>query len=392
MNFRVLPIATLFLSLVASSSLAGQSASLTKASATLEGPEWTIAQYYLHEELLSPHLQPQWVSQPSIRFQGGIIDGSPGCGQFSGTYKRSGDSLIVAAKWANDAQTPCKAQEKDDATKMVEALGHVRRIGIPPSYWQDDAVLLNDEKGKIQVTLSPKKTGADLSEFHDSFWRPVQIRGSRADFADVIINFGARDISISTPKCIFAFPFDYETAGLKFYPAWERTDAKTCGDDWQLTQVFESDLQAIRSYSEVQGHLTFYDKDHLPTLTLMALRPTTIEDRVWRIAKFLDLTVKAVDTNGLAEAKSRATISLVNGRVQGSPGCGAWVGKYSVSEVQLDLDADAMLAGLCKGEEEAQSNMVVKDFKGSLRIEQVDNDDVLLRDDKGQLRIQLAPF
>jgi len=331
------------------------------------------------------------VARPSIRFQDGAIDGSPGCGHFSGAYKKSGDSLIVAAKWSNDAQTPCNEEEKDDAAKIIEALGNVRRIGVPPRYWHDDAVLLNDAKGKIQLALSPKKTVADLSGFHDSYWRLNGMKGPQADFRDTVVSISGNDISFNTPKCIFAFPFTYEMAGLEFFPAWERTDEKACGDDLRLVQTFERNLHLINSYSAAKESLTFFDGDHQPIIKLSPLRSTTIEYRTWRIAKYFDPATKSTDKNPLAEAKRRATISFVNGRVDGGPGCGAWVGTYKLSGAHLTLDAGAALAGLCRPEEEAQSNLVVKDLKGNLRIEQT-GDDILLKDETGYPRIELVPF
>lgn len=396
MNLRALRIAAFvgssYVLIALAATLAGQGASKSRLSAALEGREWTISQYYIHEELLFPHLQPQWVSDPSIKFQDGAIYGSPGCGHFTGTYKESGDSLVVTAKWSDDVQASCNQEEKDDAAKMIEALSHVRRIGAPPSYWHDDALSLNNEKGEIQVALSPKESGNDLSEFHDTYWRLEQIKALPGNWATAVINIGERDITFSTPSCLFVFPFEYEMTSPKFYPAWERTSEKTCGDDWRVVQSFESTLHSISSYSRGQGTITFFDKAHQPIMTLMALQPTTIEDRAWRIAKYLDPTAKSIDKNGLTDAKSRATISFVNSRVEGGPGCGGWVGTYKLSGVQLTLDAGAMLAGRCELQGEKQSDLVVKAFKGNLRIEQIGSDHILLRDEKGQARIELAPF
>ncbi len=370
----------------------GQGTSHSDLAATIEGHEWTISQYYIRKELLFPHLQAQWLARPWISFQDGAIHGSPGCGQFTGSYKKSADSISLTAKWSDDSQRPCSSEEKDDEAKMLEALSNVRRIGTPPNYWRDDALLLNNEKGEIQVALSPKKSGNDLSEVRDSYWRLTQIKPLPGNWASAVINIGEGDITFSTPSCIFAFPFEYEATSLRFYPAWERTSEKACGDDWGLMQSFESTLHSISSYLEVQGTLTFFDKDHQPIMALMALQSTTIEDRAWRIAKYLDPTAKSTYKNVLTEAKSRATITFVNGRVGGSPGCGGWLGTYKLSGARLTLDAGAMLAGRCERDAETQSDLVVKDFQGTLRIVQADYDHILLRDEKGQARIELVPF
>jgi hypothetical protein len=70
--------------------------------AAFEGREWGISQYYNHQALLSPHPQLVRVTDPYISFAHGIIQGAPGCGKFTGTYRRSGDVLTIAAKWSDD--------------------------------------------------------------------------------------------------------------------------------------------------------------------------------------------------------------------------------------------------------------------------------------------------
>jgi heat shock protein HslJ len=277
---------------------------------------------------------------------------------------------------------------------MLTAFGKVRRISDPPDYWHDDALLLSNSKGEIQVTLSPKQAGNDLAEFRDSYWRLVQMQGLQNDFSSVVIKFGEGDVSFDTPACFFAYPFEYEMAGLTFSPAWARNctaENRKSGPDWQIAQVFERRLHSINSYQRTQEALTFFDKGKHIILVLNPIHPTGIETRIWRIEKYRANDASITDTNGLTDAKSRATISLVNGRVGGSPGCGGWEGTYELSGDRLTLNAGVFLAGLCYRAQETQSNVVEKAFHGHLRIEQTD-DQILLRNEKGQAEIQLVPF
>ena len=97
------------------------------------------------------------------------------------------------------------------------------------------------------------------------------------------------------------------------------------------------------------------------------------------------------DKDGLTEAKEPAEILFLNGRVDGSPGCGGWAGTYELKDGRLELRAGMMLAGLCFGEMAAEGSMVQAAFKGDLRPEQR-GDQILLREADGNARILLVPF
>jgi heat shock protein HslJ len=92
----------------------------------------------------------------------------------------------------------------------------------------------------------------------------------------------------------------------------------------------------------------------------------------------------------LIDATEPAEITFLHGRVEGSPGCGAWEGTYKVSGDHVTVQAGWVLAGFCYPAGFAQDRLVEDAFKGDLRIEEK-GDHILLRDGHGNARILLVP-
>ena len=115
-----------------------------------------------------------------------------------------------------------------------------------------------------------------------------------------------------------------------------------------------------------------------------------IENRWWHIARYQGNNPRRADEEGLIETKVAAEITFKNGRIEGSAGCGALVGDYTVSGDHLTIHADFVLAGLCL-EGEVQNGLVISALRASVRIEQND-DRVILRDRDGKAQILLIPY
>jgi heat shock protein HslJ len=127
------------------------------------------------------------------------------------------------------------------------------------------------------------------------------------------------------------------------------------------------------------------------TLALDKTSPQGIENRRWSIAKYRGDGTQKSDEQGLIDAAKTAEITFAMGRIHGSPTCGALVGTYRLSGVELTIQADFILNGFCPPEELAQNQLVLTAFKGDLRIEQKD-DHILLRDTSGKARVLLVPY
>lgn len=355
----------------------------------LEGPTWQIANF---QNLPSRGLRHK--AESYLKFESGMIEGSPGCGRFTGIYRKSDEQLMISTEWRDRKETPCDDEEKEVARQVREALSHVQRIQAEPPYWRSDALLLTDAEGSIQITLAPMRAGADLSELEDTFWHLEKLYGSHADFSGVIVNIGGSGVGFSTSSHFISFPFKYRWAGLEFYPASTRiteTKDNKFSQDQQIAGAFENTLHKIQSYELSQGSLAFFDKNRRPIMVLSDFRKEGIEFRRWRIAKCRGDGTQPADEDGLVDTKL-AEITFLNGHVRGSPGCGGWWGgKYTLSSDHLTVKASFALFGTCDPEEFAQAHLVENALQGDLRVAKK-GDRIILRDNSGHARILLVPY
>ena len=119
--------------------------------------------------------------------------------------------------------------------------------------------------------------------------------------------------------------------------------------------------------------------------------PHGIENRRWRIAKYLANGNNKGDEKRLIDAAKTAEITFQDGGIEGSPTCGALVGTYRLSGDHLTVQADFILNGFCPPEQLAQNQQILNDFKGDLRVEERDNH-ITVRDKSGQVRVLLVPY
>jgi heat shock protein HslJ len=358
----------------------------------LEGREWQIANYFIGKEQTWPFRKIGQKDDAYVSFENGTVQGSPGCGRFTGTYHQSGRQLTISAQWTNHAETRCDTNERKNAEHILKSLTSVRSILEPPEYWHSDALLLADANGSTQITISPMQRGKDLSEFQDTFWRLTKLEGSVAEFSDVIIEIGKRDITLSTASYSASYPFRYNLSGLELFPAWHT--ASSNNDQWgdkPVAQLFPEALSKTSSYVFNQETLTFFNKVRQPVVVLKPLQLKGIENRRWRIAKYRGDGSKHADDEDLVDATESADITFMHGRVQGSPGCGGWIGTYRLSGDHLTVEAQWALAGLCYQAGLDQDRLVENAFKRDLRIEENGNH-ILLRDMTGKARILLVPY
>lgn len=362
--------------------------------ADIEGREWQISNFFIDKKQTWPYRRIGQKGDPYISFEGGAIEGTPGCGRFAGKYYRSGGQLTISAEWTDEKEMPCGSDEKKNAEQILRTISNVRRILVAPAFWHSDALLLADAKGSTQVTLSPMQPGKDLSEFQDSFWHLAKLDGSHADFSGVIVEIGKGNIGFSTVLHFAMYPFEYNLSGLEFSPTAPLTDSANDKQSWRdqwVAHLLSADLRKTSSYDFSQGTLTFFGRDRQAIVVLNALKQEGIENRRWRIAKYRGDGTQQSDEAGLIDATEPAEITFLHGRVEGSTGCGAWEGTYKVSGDRVTVQAGWLLAGFCYPAGFAQDRLVEAAFKGELRIEQKD-DHILLRDIAAKARILLVPY
>jgi heat shock protein HslJ len=286
------------------------------------------------------------------------------------------------------------ASMREKMLKILRTLANVRGIHVAPAYWHSDALLLADAKGSTQVTLSPMQPGKDLSELQDSFWHLAKLEGSRADFSGVIVEIGKGNVSFSTVSYFAMYPFDYNLSGVEFSPTSPHTASSDNNQSWsdqRIARLFSNALRKTSSYDFSQETLTFFGKDRKAIVVLNTLQQQGIENRRWRISKYRGDGSQRGDEDGLVDATESAEITLLHGRVEGSPGCGGWVGIYKVSGDRVTVQAGWVLAGFCYPAGFAEGRLAEAAFKGELRME-TNGDHVLLRDGNGNARILLVPY
>ena len=351
-------------------------------SSSLEGHQWRLSQYYVGNELLITI--PLRVPIPYFAFRDGKIEGSAGCGQFIGTYRGTDDKLAISAKWADASGTPCNDGEKDNAAKILHALASVHRIRPI-----DDALLLQDKIGVLQVRLEAMQSGKDLSELHYTFWLLKQVEGSTQDLSHVVIYIDHIGINFSTPSYRLSMLFQYDPrTQRKFFTSYVNggdLKSSTYIQDQQVANTFENALQKIASYETKQGNLTFYDKDRQLLFVLNPIQSAGIENHQWRIAKYRGDASPQADKDGLIDATEPAWVLFMNGRVDGTPGTGT----YKLSGDELSVSAGFGYSGAFIYTQ--QIIAVEKAFKVDLQIEQR-QDQILLRDKSGQAQILLVPY
>ena len=362
--------------------------------ADLEDHSWLMSPASWNEPQQWPTYGAIPKPAPYIGFAGGTISGSTGCGRLTGTYHRSESRLTVAPVWSDDQERPCDEADRRDASRILGSLQEVRSINMEPEYSHEDVLLLQDANGETKVRLGPFRPGNDLSELHDTFWRVVSLQGADPVPEAAIVNIGERSIEISTPSCFSSFPYGFKLSGLQFFPAFQRsthTENSRFERDRRVTESFEALLGRIKTYRSKDNTLTFFDGGGQALMVLRAIHSTGIENQRWRIAKYRAVSYPPTGGAGLIEARERADITFLNGDIEGSSGCGGWVGSYTITGIVIAIRADAVLAGMCSGSGFNQGWLVKEAINGEMKIEN-DGGRVLLTNSSGQAQVLLVPY
>jgi heat shock protein HslJ len=356
----------------------------------LEGRQWGIQHYdsISHYQLYAFPLSRK--GDPNLTFKNGAVEGTTWCGKLSGTYRRVAEQLTISAVWEDDNKSPCSDKQRKDAQLFLKDVNSVTQIESQFGDW----LLLTDHSRTTRIPLVPIQLGTDLSELQYTFWHPTLLKGSSADFEDVIIEIGPKYIIFSTHFYSVRFDFKYKLAGLEFSPESlpiSLAQKSRTSQDELTSKAFKRGLHEVASYELHKGTLTFYGKDRQPIIVLKSLPKKGIENRFWWIAKYRGNDTQPVEEEGLTDAMEMAQIIFMNGQLIGSPGCGGWIKTYKLSGNHLTLQAKTGISGFCLPEYTAQGGLVEESFKGTLRIEKK-GDNILLRDKNGRAQILLMPY
>jgi heat shock protein HslJ len=248
---------------------------------------------------------------------------------------------------------------------------------------------------------SMAKAGSELSELRGTYWRLDHIGGTAT--SNVIVRVTRSTIDFSAPCHSVPYPFHYDSGRLRVgghagearscqFAKWSDLFAK-CGTRSCLfakwsdlrsgSDAFEANLPRISRYSVNGDILTFLDLRDRPVMALARITANGLENRDWSIAQYSDGT-------NLVTPRENASIAFMNGRLDGSPGCGAMSGQYRLSGARLTVSYLWLLISGCCCTGDGQYRDVLSALSGD-RIIQREGDKVILQDDQGATRIILKP-
>jgi heat shock protein HslJ len=234
---------------------------------------------------------------------------------------------------------------------------------------------------------------AELSELQGTYWRLDRIEGISDDHSKVILRIARAAIDFTAPCQFAVYPFGYDSSFLRIHPASAREtfyppprkqgEALKCPTSPVMSAV-DAVLPTIGKYAIDADRLTFLDgRDH-GLMELSRILAQGLEDREWSIAEYWDVRKRSLVVAQYARA------AFINGRVDGSPGCGALIGNYILSGTHLTVRATWVLGGACPKDDYAQNLFVVRALSDE-RVVEIDDNRAVLRDEHGVVQIVLKP-
>jgi hypothetical protein len=221
-----------------------------------------------------------------------------------------------------------------------------------------------------------------------SFWTLASFADGPQD-TDAIFHFEGQSLSLDVPCYRRSWAYRYEANVMSFANPWG-SESRCNGEAPPIIASFDSTIPNVK-VPQVNGDiLSLLDGSGRALFVLKRLTATGLENRKWHISSFFDGT-SLVSTSGKFTAPLVSYITFMHGSLQGSPGCGGFLGSYSLVGQRATIAAGAILAGLCPAGEFELGGAVCAALSGDRAIEQ-DGDRVVLRDPQGRIQIVLTPW
>ena len=370
----------------------------------LDGRLWRIASVQFERSgrrYPDDYIQPRSDdgSYAYLSFINGEISGSLGCGQLTGRYSFSEDGVQISASWRDDTQL-CSSHIRQQAEVLILALKGAVRL----ERGGEDAFNLIDEQKNYYIRLELLSPGLDLSEFRTTFWQLISLEGNAIAEQNAEVQLRGETMEVSKGGLLASFPFHYKLKKFSFSPPWKIADPRyidkakaspsisfaqslqTFMLDHPFFSEFEKTLHKISSYSTNGDELATLDSSGRQIMLLKRIRSTGLEYRFWHIAEYA------------ADGRLSPTVSpqflvvtFVRGTMEGTAGCGALEGAYTLTGDSLSIQAGYVLAGLCFKQSENENRLVLDALNKASRIKE-DGIRMLLQDDQGNTNIVLVPY
>jgi heat shock protein HslJ len=347
-------------------------------SKELEGRLWRVSHATFEQEDIYPRSDDG--SEAYLSFNNSEISGTLGCGQLTGRYNLFHEGVQIFAAGNGDTQA-CSSTLRRQAEKLITALNGAVRL----ERGGDDAFYVFDVQRKYQVRLELLSPGDDLSEFRATFWRLISLEGNTIAEQNAEVRLGATTIEISKDGFLAEFAFRYGLKKFSFNGPFSTT--RPGGRDLPpLFKTFEQVLRRIASYTVSGDELATLDPAGRQIMLLKRIRPTGLEHRFWHIAEYA------------ADGELKHTVSpqfqvitFVGGKVEGTAGCSALIGVYTLAGNSLSVQAGSSGVGYCPEQDRNENDLVMLALNQALRVRD-DGNRVLLEDERGNINIVLIPF
>ena len=250
----------------------------------------------------------------------------------------------------------------------------------------EDAFNLFDEQRNREVRLELLSPGFDLSEFRATFWRLVNLEGNAIAEPSAEVRLNERTIGVSVNDVFVDFTVGYSRRNSSFavYSVYNHDSSRKLPN---LFDVFERNIRKISSYTLSSDELTAFDQSRRQIMLLKRIRPTGLEHRFWHIAEYAE-----DERAKRASSTQFQFVTFVRGEVQGTAGCTALRGVYTLAGDSLSIRAGSLsLAGYCSDQARSESRLVELALNKASRAKE-DGDRVLLQDSESNVSIVLTPY
>jgi hypothetical protein len=247
--------------------------------------------------------------------------------------------------------------------------------------------------GLGQFGAGMTQTVSTLAELDGTFWRLTDMRDHSDGLSDVIVRITASSVDFSVPCAYFYYPLRDHGSRLTVSPPWAWGGSCMTDKAWlrrpQISRVFDRNIMMVSRYAVNDDRLILQDSHGQFLIALIRLRSEGLENRRWLITSYFDgQTLVAADTT----TNSPPQISFMHRHIDGTPGCGAFLGGYVLSGDRLKADVGWTLAGKCTGDWDAverQNNLIVRALSSAERRIERDGHRVMLRDGQGTIQLML---
>jgi hypothetical protein len=254
-------------------------------------------------------------SEAYLTFENGEIGGSLGCGQLTGRYSLSDDSVQISISWTNERYSIEFRMRTNEVISALRGAVHLERGG-------DDAFHLFDEQKTYFIRFELLSPGFDLSEFRRTFWQLVSLEGNPITESDAEVRLDREAIEISMSKFRAQYAFHYRSRKFLSHGPWSTT--RPGGLDLPpLFKTFEEVLHRIATYRANGDELMVLDASGQQIMLLRRIPPAGLEYRDWLIVQYgmdgwLNPTIRPLQV-----------MTFVRGELRAAAGCRGWSGTYN---------------------------------------------------------------